>query len=105
VGLGCLAKFTFGLVRCRTNFETNEIKLLFGKSLTRSPIHHDRYADVIIAPMPDGKSEYRFFGLYTSRVNQHDPMTMPVLRHKITTVDIFSGLRKVSHDGVTLTVC
>lgn len=79
--------------------QTTEIKLLFGKSLTRSPVHHDRYADVIIAPMPDGKSEYRFFGLYTSRVNQHDPMTMPVLRHKITTVDIFSGLRKVSHDG------
>lgn len=82
-----------------TKSQSSEIKLLFGKSLTRSPIHHDRYADVIIAPMPDGKSEFRFFGLYTSRVNQHDPMTMPVLRHKITTVDIFSGLRKVSHDG------
>ena len=81
------------------NFEANDCRLLFGKSLTRSPIHHDRYADVIIVPMPDGKSEYRFLGLYTSRVNQHDPMTMPVLRHKITTVDIFSGLRKISHDG------
>lgn len=79
--------------------QSKDIRLLFGKSLTRSPIHHDRYADVIITPMPDGKSEYRFFGLYTSRVNQHDPMTMPVLRHKITTVDISSGLRKVSHDG------
>jgi glutamate dehydrogenase len=81
------------------SFEANDCRLLFGKSLTRAPIHHDRYADVIIVPMPDGKSEYRFFGLYTSRVNQHDPMTMPVLRHKITTVDIFSGLRKISHDG------
>ncbi len=80
-------------------FAAQECRLLFGKSLTRAPIHHDRYADVIIVPMPDGKSEYRFLGLYTSRVNQHDPMTMPVLRHKITTVDIFSGLRKISHDG------
>ncbi len=82
-----------------TSFEVNDCRLLFGKSLTRAPIHHDRYADVIIVQMPDGKSEYRFLGLYTSRVNQHDPMTMPVLRHKITTVDIFSGLRKISHDG------
>ncbi|PTQ89557.1 NAD-glutamate dehydrogenase domain-containing protein [Agitococcus lubricus] len=80
-------------------YSPNNCQLLFGKSLTRAPIHHDRYADVVIVPMPDGKSEYRFLGLYTSRVNQHDPMTMPVLRHKITTVDIFSGLRKISHDG------
>ncbi len=79
--------------------QEKEGRLFFGKSLTRSPIHHDRYADVVIVPMPDGKSEYRFWGLYTSRVNQHDPMTMPVLRHKITTVDISSGLRKISHDG------
>lgn len=43
-----------------TKTQSTEVKLLFGKSLTRSPIHHDRYADVIIAPMPDGKSEYRF---------------------------------------------
>lgn len=81
------------------NHASSDCRLLFGKSLSRAPIHHDRYADVIIVPMPDGKTEYRFLGLYTSRVNQHDPMTMPVLRHKITTVDIFSGLRKISHDG------
>lgn len=72
--------------------------ILFGKSLTRSPIHHDRHADVVILPMPDG-STFRFVGLYTSRVQQHDPMTMPVLRHKLTSLDITSGLRKQSHEG------
>ncbi|HEX5277164.1 MAG TPA: hypothetical protein VFW42_05805, partial [Fluviicoccus sp.] len=72
--------------------------IVFSKSLTRSPIHHDRHADVIILPMPDG-GVYRFMGLYTSRVQQHDPMTMPVLRHKLSSLDLTSGLRKLSHEG------
>lgn len=72
--------------------------IVFSKSLTRSPIHHDRHADVIILLMPNG-DVYRFMGLYTSRVQQHDPMTMPVLRHKLSSLDLTSGLRKLSHEG------
>ena len=72
--------------------------IFFAKSLSRSPIHHDRQADVIIIPTPDG-SVYRIMGLYTSRVQQHDPMTMPVLRQKLSGLDIVSGLRKLSHEG------
>ncbi len=72
--------------------------ILFGKSMSRSPIHHDRHADVVIIRTPDG-GEFRFLGLYTSRVQQHDPTTLPVLRHKLTGLDITAGLRKLSHEG------
>jgi len=71
---------------------------VFAKSLTRSPIHHDRHADLVLIRTPDGGT-YRFLGLYTSRVQQHDPMTMPVLRHKLSSLDLVSGLRKLSHEG------
>lgn len=105
LGLADYPGFNPDLIEEESPDHDAEFPLFFAKSRTLSPIQHDRYGDVIVVgyPLPDGGwGELRLYGLYTSRVQQHDPVTMPVLRQKLASLEHEAGLHRLSSEGRAL---
>ncbi|PHS14031.1 MAG: NAD-glutamate dehydrogenase [Kangiella sp.] len=71
-----------------------------------SKVHRPAHIDYVGVKRIDKKGkiigEDRFIGLYTSAAYNLNPMHIPVLRQKITTVHAESGLSDFEHDGKAL---
>jgi glutamate dehydrogenase len=71
-----------------------------------SRVHRPAHIDYVGVKRIDDKGniigEDRFIGLYTSAAYNLNPMHIPVLRQKITTVHDESGLSDFEHDGKAL---
>ncbi len=78
----------------------------FAQMAERSPINHDDFCDVIILRCRDERgqpqAEWRLLGLYTSRMHQVDPATIPVMRDTIVQVRELCGFHPLSADARNL---
>ncbi len=78
----------------------------FAQVAHRSPINHDDFCDVIILRCPDERgqilAEWRLLGLYTSRMHQVDPATIPVMRDTMAQVRELCGFHPLSADARNL---
>ncbi|MCW8879602.1 MAG: NAD-glutamate dehydrogenase, partial [Kangiellaceae bacterium] len=80
----------------------NENLLVLTKLSAVSRVHRPAHIDYIGVKRVNDKGEIvgedRFIGLYTSAAYNLNPMSIPVLRHKIQAVQDRSGLTKLEHD-------
>lgn len=78
----------------------------FAKSKDRSSINHDAFCDVVAIKRQDEYGgqvgELRMQGLYTSRMQQSDPSTIPVLREKLAVIRNICGFHQLSSDSRNL---
>jgi glutamate dehydrogenase len=83
-----------------------EVLLNLTKANSRSTVHRPSYLDYVGVKRfgPDGETigEWRFLGLYTSRVYTGSPHDIPVLRGKVTTVLSRAAFPPHSHDAKDL---
>ncbi len=84
----------------------NENLLVLTKLSAVSRVHRPAHLDYIGVKRVNEKGEIigedRFIGLYTSAAYNLNPMSIPVLRQKITAVQDRSGLTHVEHDHKVL---
>jgi len=77
--------------------------LVFAKSATKARIHRPAYPDIVVVRKYNDKGvyigEYRFIGLYTSKVYSSDADSIPVIRRKVKEVVKQSGFGLSGHDG------
>ncbi|MGB3619891.1 MAG: NAD-glutamate dehydrogenase, partial [Ketobacter sp.] len=80
--------------------------IVFGKSGTRARWHRPVYMDFIGIRKCDAQGriigEYRWLGLYTSRVFNNSPREFPIIGQKLGQVIQGSGLEQNGHDGKRL---
>jgi glutamate dehydrogenase len=83
-----------------------EVLLNLTKANSRSTVHRPSYLDYVGVKRfgPDGETigEWRFLGLYTSRVYTGSPHDIPVLRGKVATVLSRAAFPPQSHDAKDL---
>jgi len=76
------------------------------KSSIMSKIHRPTYYDYVLIKEFDEKNKviivHRFLGLYTSTVYRQFPLTIPIIRQKVESVLVRSGLSRDSHNGKDL---
>lgn len=80
--------------------------IVFGKSGTRARWHRPAYMDFVGIRKCDAQGniigEYRWLGLYTSRVFNNSPREFPIIGRKLKQVIDGSGLDPQGHDGKRL---
>lgn len=80
--------------------------LMMSKTDTLSSIHRDTYTDYIgvkqFSSTGEVIGERRIIGLYTSTAYNSNPMHIPFLRHKVSSIIYKSGLNARSHAGRNL---
>lgn len=84
---------------------SNDQILIISKTNTRSTVHRPTYTDYIgVKLFKKGElvKERRFLGLYTSAAYNMHPKAIPVLRKKVASIFVRSGLPLKSHAGKDL---
>ena len=80
--------------------------LVFAKSSTCSRIYRPAYPELIIINKYDAKGniigDHRFLGLFTSRVFNEDPLSIPVVKDKVSEVVSNTAFDPTSHDAKQL---
>ena len=80
--------------------------LVFAKSSTRSRIYRPAYPELVIINKYDEKGrvigDHRFLGLFTSRVFNEDPLTIPVVKDKVGEIVSNTAFDSNSHDAKQL---
>lgn len=87
-------------------FRDSNEPLVLGKTAVRSSVHRNAYIDAIyikrLSPQGGYLGEYRFLGLYTSRIDHMRPELIPLVRLKVAHITERIGFEPASHDGKTL---
>ncbi|NNM52268.1 MAG: hypothetical protein HKM02_08595, partial [Pseudomonadales bacterium] len=81
-------------------------RVAFAQIPNRSPVNHDEFCDLVALRRWDEQgqvvAELRVVGLYTSRMNQSDPVNIPVMREKLATLRNLCGFHPLSADARNL---
>ncbi len=81
-------------------------RVAFAQVPLTSPINHDEFCDLVVLRRFDEHkqpvAEIRIVGLYTSRMLQSDPNTIPVLRDKLASLRNLCGFHSLSADARNL---
>jgi len=76
--------------------------LIINKTNAESPVHRRARMDYVGVKKLDAKGkvvgEHRFIGLFTSKAYAEPAGTIPILRHKLSTILDAEGVREGSHD-------
>lgn len=88
------------------HFYESDQPLILTKTAVRSTVHRNTYIDGIYIKRRNTQGEYvgeyRFFGLYTSRIEQMNPEQIPLVRRKTQRIAEQIGFEPMSHDGKML---
>lgn len=87
-------------------FHDSPQALVLGKTAVRSTVHRNTYVDAIyikrLSAAGEYLGEYRFLGLYTSRIEHMNPERIPLVRLKTARIARRIGFDPRSHDGKAL---
>lgn len=87
-------------------FHQSDQPLIVTKTTVRSTVHRNTYIDGIYIKRQSAQGEYlgeyRFFGLYTARIEQMNPEQIPLVRLKARRIAEQIGFEAASHDGKVL---
>lgn len=87
-------------------FYESDQPLILTKTAVRSSVHRNTYIDGIyikrFSAQGEYLGEYRFFGLYTSRIERTSPEQIPLVRLKTRRIAEQIGFESCSHDGKVL---